>query len=223
MGRPRLLDLFCGAGGAAMGYHRAGFEVVGVDHRLQPRYAGDAFVLADALEYATEYGRQFDVIHASPPCHAYIQWNGINLKKWGRLPEHPDLVEAVRIVLDASGKPWVLENVVGAPLCSPILLCGSMFALGVRRHRLFESPLLLFRPPSCEHTRREIAVYGDLNGRRIYTRKDGTQTRAARTIEQARSAMGIDWMAWDELTQAIPPAYTEWLGRQLFAVLEGRS
>ena len=210
----RLLDLFCGAGGCSVGYNRAGFDVVGVDMKPQKNYPFE-FHQGDALEFVAQHGHEFDAIHASPPCHAYVQWAGINRKKWGSVPDHPDLVPATRDALAVAGKPWVIENVVGSPLNSPAMLCGSMFGLGVRRHRLFEGSFLLLRPARCRHTRKEVAVYGKLDGRRIWTRADGTEARACRTIEEARVAMGIDWMDWAEITQAIPPAYTEFVGRQL--------
>jgi DNA (cytosine-5)-methyltransferase 1 len=215
-----LLDLFSGAGGAAAGYSRAGFDVMGVDIAPQPRYPFP-FVQGDALRPPFDL-RDFDAVHASPPCHAFVQWSGINREKWGGLPRHPDLVSDTRALLDRSGRPWVMENVVGAPLRRPVILCGSMFALGVRRHRLFEASFPLFCPQPCRHTRGEVAVYGKLDGRRVWTRRDGTEARAARTLPQAAAAMGIDWMEWDELTQAVPPAFTYYLGLQLMRVVLAR-
>lgn len=214
----RLLDLFCGAGGAAMGYSRAGFdEIVGVDIKPQPRYPFD-FVQGDALSPPLRL-QDFDLIHASPPCQAHVQWQGINREKWGSVPEHADLIPPARALLRASGQPYVIENVVGAPLVSSVLLCGSMFGLGVRRHRLWESNYLLLRPLGCAHNRSEIAVYGKLDGRRIWTRSDGSEAHAARTIEEARAAMGIDWMTWEEIREAIPPAYTQFIGEQLIEAI----
>jgi DNA (cytosine-5)-methyltransferase 1 len=220
--KPRLLDLFCGAGGAAVGYARAGFDVVGVDINPQPNYPFQ-FVQEDALRFL-DMGRfiTFDAIHASPPCQGYVQWNNLNAKKYGSRVEHPMLIEPVRRALQASGMPYVIENVVGAPLDSPTMLCGSMFGLNVRRHRLFESNVGMLRFP-CRHTRTEIAVYGWLDGRRIWTRKDGSEVRAAKTLEQANEAMGIDWMTWDELRESIPPAYTEFVGRQILAAIAERA
>ena len=234
MQRPLLLDLFCGAGGASEGYYRAGFDVVGVDVKPQPHYPfpfceGDALELLNCLVRGGyfrcgEQGRclyleDFAAIHTSPPCHAYVQWSGINREKWGGLPDHPDLIAETRSALECSGRSWVIENVVGSPLLRPITLCGSFFGLGVRRHRLFESSVPLFISDRCRHTRNEVAVYGKLDGRRIWTRADGSEARAARTIVQASVAMGINWMEWGEITQAIPPAYTAFIGRQLLAAL----
>jgi DNA (cytosine-5)-methyltransferase 1 len=216
MTRPRLLDLFSGAGGAAMGYHRAGFDVVGVDINPQPHYPFE-FVQADAMTYPLD---GFDAIHASPPCQAHVQWNNLNAERYGSRVPHPDLIPGIRERLRLSRLPYVIENVVGAPLLSPVTLCGSTFGLNVRRHRRFESNALLMAHGACRHTREAIAVYGKLDGRRIWTRSDGSEVRCARTLEQARAAMGIDWMTWDELREAIPPAYTEWIGTQLLAALE---
>jgi DNA (cytosine-5)-methyltransferase 1 len=222
----RLLDLFCGAGGAAVGYARAGFDVVGVDVAPQPNYPFE-FIQADALDFL--HGRvpgwkvwpiKFDAIHASPPCQGYVQWNNLNAERYGERVEHPLLIEPTREGLEAVGLPYVLENVVGAPMRSALTLCGSMFGLGVRRHRLFEANVLFMGQKGCQHTREEIAVYGKLDGRRIWTRADGSEVRAAKNLEQAQAAMGIDWMTWDELREAIPPAYTEFLGRQLIDQLE---
>ena len=231
--KPKLLDLFCGAGGAAMGYHRAGFEVVGIDIKPQKHYPFE-FHQADAMTYPLD---GFDVIHASPPCQAYTLMRHMG-KNAGE--KAPDLVAATRRILQASGQHWVMENVVGSPLINPMMLCGSSFKLGVRRHRLFESQLLLLAPfcrhdpdswpiavwgdgrPSRQEARRihrgPIAVYGDhpedsaIHG--ANNDKPGLTRRAA-TLEVARQAMDIDWMSWDEITQAIPPAYTEFIGKQL--------
>jgi DNA (cytosine-5)-methyltransferase 1 len=213
MSRPRLLDLFCGAGGAAMGYHRAGFEVVGVDIKPQPHYPFE-FIQADAMTYPLD---GFDAIHASPPCQAYTSMRNMG-KTAGR--NAPELVEPTRAGLISAGKPWVMENVVGSPLWNPLMLCGSSFGLGVRRHRLFESSELIFGL-SCRHadSPKPIAVYGD------HPRQPGDKTyrvNRARTVEEGQQAMGIDWMPWKPLTQSIPPAYTEWIGRQLITALSPR-
>jgi DNA (cytosine-5)-methyltransferase 1 len=221
--KPRLLDLFCGAGGAAMGYHRAGFEVVGVDHKPQPNYPFE-FIQEDAMRLLHADGwldRHFDAIHASPPCQAYTQLgNG----------DHPRLIEPIRELLGATGLPYVIENVVGAPLKNPIQLCGSMFDLGVRRHRLFESNLPLMAPP-CQHGwRNEIRAYYGKKGWLVWTpggaqvQKKGRKPILRGSVEQAPADMGIDWMqTWDELREAIPPAYTELIGHQLLDHLRALS
>jgi DNA (cytosine-5)-methyltransferase 1 len=228
MARPLLLDLFCGAGGAAMGYHRAGFDVLGVDRVAQPRYPF-AFVQADAITYPLD---GFDVIHASPPCQAH---SSIGRQARGRDAdlEHPDLIPATRERLVASGLLYVIENVVGAPLHDPALICGSSVGLDVRRHRLFETNWTLFVPP-CAHgwqTPRFISL-DQRRGLKSVVPVGGGQIHKAAVVgvhghinyrgerELREAAMGIDWMNPYELTQAIPPAYTELIGHQLRAALE---
>ena len=208
--RPRLLDLFCGAGGAAMGYHRAGFEVVGVDIVFQKHFPFE-FHQADAMTYPLE---GFDVIHASPPCQGY----SIS-KNMGYADKAPKLIEAVRDRLSRTRCVTVIENVVGAPLPSSILLCGASFGLGIDgwdlcRHRLFESSIAMLSPP-CQHKRgHTIGVYGGgTNGWHV------KHWGRAFTADEKRQAMGIDWMTAIELSQAIPPAYTEWIGKQLMETL----
>lgn len=231
--RPRLLDLFCGAGGAAMGYHRAGFDVIGVDIEPQPRYPfefwqHDAIDLLDKLlsgrwmfgVYRPLGIEDFDVIHASPPCQAYSDLaarNG-NGSKW------PRLIELLRELLTATSKPWVIENVEGAPLINPVRLCGVMFPpLRVIRHRLFESnvPLLVpvhaFRHPLVFTYDRRKAHYGRLDQSTAFVQVTGGGNA---TVANKRAAMGIDWMTGREINEAIPPAYTEFIGEQLLAHLE---
>lgn len=228
--RPRLLDLFCGAGGAAMGYHRAGFEVVGVDLHPQPHYPFE-FHQADALTYPLD---GFDAIHASPPCQAYSVLRRAN-------PDalYPDLVAPMRERLQASGLPWVMENVPGSPLCFTLVLCGSMFDLGadsgsginalrqrrqLRRHRLFESNFLMMQP-NCSHGGEALGVYGGGPMGRYTFENGAKKDRYARrggyqgTVAEKQTAMGIDWMSAKELNQAIPPAYTEYIGQQLLAAM----
>lgn len=195
--KPRLLDLCCGAGGAAVGYARAGFEVVGVDSVFQPRYPF-AFHLADALTFPLD---GFDAIHASPPCQAYSACQRF-LK---RPDQYPAFLPEIRERLRCWGGPWIVENVVGAPMPGAMLLCGTMFGLQVLRHRLFESSHVLFAPAPCWH-RGHTQEYGG-----SYVCVAGNLFR----VDEARQAMGIAWMTKKELSQAIPPAYTEWLGRQL--------
>jgi DNA (cytosine-5)-methyltransferase 1 len=214
MSRPRLLDLFCCAGGAGMGYHRAGFEVVGIDIAKQPRYPFE-FHQADALEYLAAHGHEFDAIHASPPCQEYsvtksLPWVG----------DYPKLIDPVRDLLIRIGKPYVIENVPGAPLVSPVTLCGTMFGLKLIRHRLFEtSPVIWFPPASCA-----CKNVGTASHRGFSSFANGAQAITVAgnnyAIADGRQAMGIDWMSKSELSEAIPPAYTEYIGKQLLAVLE---
>jgi DNA (cytosine-5)-methyltransferase 1 len=192
-----------------MGYHNAGFEVVGVDIENQRNYPFE-FHKSDALEYLIKYGHEFDVIHASPPCQAY-SITGNLARAQGNKASEIDLVEPTRELLIASGKNYVIENVPGAPLINPVVLCGSMFGLKVRRHRLFESNVDLGIPPLCRHKEqgRPVGVYGSKND----NIPSGGKT--ARTLEEGQEAMGIDWMPWSKLVLAIPPIYTTWVGFKL--------
>lgn len=221
--RPRLLDLFCGAGGAAVGYHRAGFDVVGVDIKPQPRYPFE-FYRADALLLLRDYGAwaksgtggpfglDFDAVHASPPCQAYsfatLQHRAAN--------DYPDLVATVRQSLRLLGLPYVIENVPGAPMGYSVTLCGSTLGLDrIKRHRLFETSWPMMSP-GCNHSilREPLTVAGHNEQGRTYATRTLPHDIAAR-----KAAMGIDWMNRDELSEAIPPAYTEYIGQQLMEVL----
>lgn len=214
----RLLDLFCGAGGAGMGYHRAGFEVVGVDIKPQPRYPF-VFIQGDALEYLEEHGHEFDAIHASPPCQRY---SVASKSHNGKADTHPDLVAPTRDALVGTGLVWIIENVIGAPLVGAKVLCGTMFPkLRVLRHRQFESNVELNVPgcgdhplcytvdkrkPHCGHLD-EMTAFVMVNG-------GGNCSKAA-----AADAMGIDWMTKAEMNDAVPPVYSEFLGLQIRAAL----
>jgi DNA (cytosine-5)-methyltransferase 1 len=226
----RLLDLFCGAGGATRGYQMAGFHVVGVDLHPQPNYVGDEFHRADAMTFPLD---GFDAIHASPPCQAFTAY-----QRTGNVGDYPDLVAKMRkrfFLINESFAcrpdrfvPWVIENVVGAPLVDPVMVCGTMFdpPMEIQRHRLFETNWDL-RPPDwpCRHKLNGPDRYpgGRSKGR------TGTSTGLVRrTIEigawdiplaKQQEAMGIDWMTLPELSEAIPPAYTEHIGRQLVTLL----
>jgi len=300
--KPVLLDLFCGGGGCAKGYKDAGFTVVGVDIEPQPRYAGDAFIQGGALEFLAEHGHEYDAIHASPPCQAYSIMRNL---PWLDGIEYPALIKPTKDRLDTLGKPYVLENVMGAKKGSPNLrkhgledhglvapyLCGTMFGLPFYRHRLFATNWLLV--PPWRHPRHENAVLpGRMFGERGHMisffedelpelplmvndpgipRKrgqweQGYQERHPNDSQQAAlasessdkrgleswpgrrsepaglataqpqngikvgighhagwrfaaEAMGIDWMKREELTQAIPPAYTEYIGQFLQQVV----
>jgi DNA (cytosine-5)-methyltransferase 1 len=214
--RPRLLDLFCGGGGASMGYWLAGFEVVGVDIAKQPRYPF-AFFQADALEFAEVWGDRFDAIHASPPCQAYSRLAARHPDR-----EYPDLIGPTREVLQKLGNlgiPYVIENVPEAPLRDPVTLCGSSFELGtdeyqLRRHRAFEANWPL-RGRICTHDERPTISVAGHAGR---ASRNGSGTSAER-----REAMGIPWLTADTLSEAIPPAYAESIGHQLQGWIESRS
>ncbi len=208
----RLLDLFCGAGGCAVGYHRAGFtEITGIDIRPQPNYPF-TFVQGDATDPNIDF-EMFDAIHASPPCQGFT-----TLQSMWNSQEHPDLLTPTRELLESVGLPYVIENVPGAPMRPTIMLCGSTFGLDVRRHRLFETNFPLWNQP-CLHViqpprwpsgdkrrpgvlSRTVPVYGN-----AHFEGDNHELRS--------KAMGIDWMTPDELKEAIPPAFTEYIGQQL--------
>ncbi len=222
--KPRLLDLFCGAGGAGMGYYRAGFDVVGVDISPQKHYPFE-FHQEDALEYLRLHGHEFDAVHASPPCQRYSVCRTIGTYN---PQEYPDLVGPIRDLLAGIGKPFVIENVPGAPLLCPVTLCGSMFpelctpeGNQLRRHRLFECwfPICM-DGMECRHNvtgRRlpTVGVYGHSGGS---SNRDGVKFFG---IEAWRQVMGIDWMTSNELSQAIPPAYTKFIGDWLIRAVEG--
>lgn len=226
--KPKLLDLFCGAGGAGTGYSRAGFDVYGVDIDPQPNYtfafrqADAVALLADLVAGGTvRFGDEtlrledFAAIHASPPCQSYLNLGAVN-RALGRTYDHPDLVAVTRDLLTDSGLPFVIENVEGSPLESPVRICGTGLNQPIRRHRLFESNLALRGIP-CQHKRYTepkywtgwrpngehrlstvVQVYGNAGGR-----------------EHWSSAMGIDWMTHKEMSEAIPPSYSEYVGHQL--------
>ena len=246
----RLLDLFCGAGGAAVGYHRAGFaEIVGVDIKPQPRYPF-TFVLGDALEYVREHGREFDAIHASPPCQGYSIMRNL---PWLRHKEYPRLIQPTADALNEVGVPWVIENVMGAKLASG-WLCGHMFGLPFIRHRFFwTGGWFWLQPPHPPH--RGTVRNGRMLGARArdivmierqaveqktaWNIRAGVQPRKgleehfasnaaqktaanvghAAGVQIAREVMGCLWMTREELTQAIPPAYTYFIGRQLLEAI----
>jgi DNA (cytosine-5)-methyltransferase 1 len=239
-----MLDLFCGAGGSAVGYHRAGFDVVGVDVRPQPNYPFefyqvDAFAALSRTYLRDGYG--FAAIHASPPCQAFTQMSARWRGKGGKADSHVDLLTPCIKELDRQGMPYVIENVPGAihvmreSRLHMVRLHGGMFGLGVHRPRLFASNVLLLEPSASRRTLEPIGVYGTKpDGRTTWRRRNNgnwrtaakprqSVIRAAKSIEEAREAMGIDWMDWAEIREAIPPAYTLFLGRQLMRHVLGRA
>ena len=237
MSRPRLLDLFSGAGGAAMGYHRAGFEVVGVDIEPQPHYPFE-FWRADALDVlrsrgtstAFHFASGFDAIHASPPCQAWSALRHLHSTV------HPELIEPTRDLLELAGLPYVIENVPGSPLRASVVLCGSSFGLDLRRHRHFEANWMLLGP-ACAHgwqtPRFEVHDRRAKSLSRVVSvaghATPPTRLKAVVSVHGSsggkggvaewRRAMDIDWMSRDELAQAIPPAYAEHIGHQLMQVV----
>lgn len=244
--RPRLLDLFAGGFGAGEGYRRAGFDVTGVDIvERRDRPVGVTFVKADVRDVIADldFLRGFDAIHASPPCKVHTRLGHL-MAAQGGTAIHGDLVDTTRRALDTAGVPYVLENVPGAPLRTDVILCGTMFGLStldtagrkrwLRRHRVFElggwgdlgwgvqpEPCCACQSgcsrPMCPHRAsgyRPFGVFGTIGD----SVPDGGQT--PESVEQARDLMGMPWAAWPSLTQAIPPAYTEYLGSALVAHLE---
>lgn len=216
----RILDLFCCAGGAAYGYSKAGFEVVGVDIQDQPNFPFE-FIQADALTLKSKFLNSFDAIHASPPCQAYsdLAKRNRNAHEW------PQLIGPVRTMLQRTRKPFVIENVEGAPLIDPVVLCGTMFPeLRVIRHRLFESNVPLQALPHGKHPLvftfdKRKAHYGKLDQDKAFVQVTGGGNCS---IKNAREALGISWMNKGELNESIPPAYTRFIGKQLRAHIEGK-
>lgn len=203
----KLLDAFCCQGGASKGYADAGFEVTGVDIDPQPRYPY-TFIQADALEYLKEHGHEYDVIHASPPCQRFSLAQRIQDR------EHPDLVEPTRRLLQASGLPWVIENVEGSPLVDPVMLCGAMFGLRTYRHRLFETSFALAVPQHPQHVA-PVRKMGRPRQQGEFAHYVGNFSG----VQEAREDMGMLWANRDGLREAIPPAYSKFIGLWLMEAL----
>lgn len=211
---PRLLDLFCGSGGAAMGYHRAGFAVIGVDHAARPLYPfelnrGDALSFLDHVDLSS-----YDAIHASPPCQAFTVYG--NNRKHVR-DDHPDLIAATRERLQRIGLPYVIENVPGAPLLNPIQLCGTSFGIPVRRHRLFESNMPLLSMPCAHYAFTERIFPGSSNRPNGRTVCNVGEYRVPLSVQ--REAMEMPWSDLNGISQAVPPVMTEYIGQQLLALV----
>jgi len=211
-----VLDLFCGAGGASMGYHRAGFSVVGVDIKPQPRYPFE-FHQGDALEFAAQHGHEFDLIHASPPCQGYSK---LRFLPQNKLNHYPLLIEPTRTRLRTLGKPYIIENIHGAPLVHPMVLNGVFFGLTAWKVRDFEcSPWLLAPILPKKPKGRNVAPINEFEKGQYGLMRVAGQSFS---VPHARKAMDISWMTRAELAQAIPPAYTEYIGGQMLRFLERR-
>ena len=224
--RLTLLDLFCGGGGSAEGYRRAGFRVIGVDiedHSRAFARIGCEFHRLDWQEGLRRFGSGADVIHSSPPCQRF---SIASRCRPGLAARYPDLIAPVRVALQATGKPYVIENVPGAPLIDPVMLCGSMFGLqaefpphgtvGLQRHRLFESNVPLTAPAGCRHDLPALRVFG-------HGRPGNSELTGPGYAQASRAVMGIWWMARDQLNEAIPPAYAEHAGLQLMTAVTGEA
>jgi DNA (cytosine-5)-methyltransferase 1 len=205
----RVLDLFCGAGGASMGYYQRfsclplfSLYITGVDNKNQRRYPFK-FVRDDALLFLEKYGKEYDFIHASPPCQHYSVTRSLHNNT------HPDYIAELRDLLKQTKVPYAIENVPGAPLENPTMLCGAMFDLKVYRHRLFETSFPVVQPEHEKHKARAASM-----GRGPKESEFMTVVGHFSGVERAKEAMGIDWMIRDELAQAIPPAYTRYIGEQ---------
>jgi DNA (cytosine-5)-methyltransferase 1 len=222
---PVVLDLFCGAGGVAHGYRRAGFRVIGADiedHGRAYAQIGGEFHQLPWETALDRFAAAADIIHASPPCQRY---SIASRCRPGLAAKYPDLIPPVRTALLATGKPYVIENVEGAPLIDPLMLCGSMFGLsaefgrhglvGLQRHRLFESSVLLTPPGPCNHQLTALRVFG-------HGRPGNSTLTGPGYAKAAREVMGISWMTRDQLNEAIPPVYTEFVGYQLRGALLAR-
>ncbi|MFJ7969184.1 SAM-dependent methyltransferase [Streptomyces sp. NPDC096324] len=209
MTAPRVLDLFCCQGGAGKGYADAGFDVTGVDLAPQPRYPY-RFVQADALDFVREHGAGFDFIHASPPC----QFDSDCQRLQGN--DHPDLIGPTRAALEATGRPFVIENVRGAlpKLRTPVLLCGAMFGMATYRHRYFETGggFTLVQPRHPRHTTPQAKM-----GRPVPPGHYGQFIGNFSGVALAKQVMGVPWMNRDGIRECIPPAYTERIGTAVLA------
>lgn len=209
----RLLDLYCGAGGATAGYERAGFHVHGVDLQRVRGYPALLFV-DDACRFLEAHGHEYDAIHASPPCQAHTKLQVIAKN------DHPELVGPTREILETFDVPWVIENVPGAPLKNPQMLCGTMFDLGasglqLRRHRHFESNIMLYAPCACRHDGHSIGIYGH-GGVEKENGQNGKRSRQYEGyLDEWQEAMQMPWATKAGIAQAIPPAFTEWIGNLL--------
>lgn len=205
MKRPKILVTYCCQGGDSWGWHLAGFDVTGVDLSPQPRYPF-TFTQGDAVEYIRSHGREYDAVVGSPPCQAYTLCQRIQ----GR--DHPQLIGSTREAMEQTGRPWIIENVEEArgELRSPVMLCGASFGLHTYRHRLFESSVQLTAPLHQEHVQRTVKM-----GRPLVPGDWYHAVGNFSNVPYVKADMGVPWMSRDGIRECIPPAYTEFLGRQL--------
>lgn len=207
----RALDLYCGAGGATRGLQIAGFHVTGVDINPQPHYCGDAFIQADALTVNLD---GYDFVWASPICQKFTAYK----RRPGHVPEYPDLIPQTRERLQAQTSPWIMENILGSSLQATTMLCGSSFGLDVRRHRYFEGSVPLLAP-SCNHAAQRPRFAQATNRANLRRTVEVGVWRIPLAVQQR--AMGIDWMDLEELSEAIPPAYSKYIGEWIMRSLHG--
>ena len=202
----KLLDLYCCGGGAGYGYEKAGYDVTGIDIEPQPKHRGK-IIIADAIEYLKAHFQEYDVIHASPPCQKYSM-SSMQFRKAGK--EYADLIEITRKELIKTGKPYIIENVPGAPLHNPIELCGAMFGMRTYRHRLFESNMPIKAPEHPEHKNPNAKM-----GRKAKSHEHIQYVGHFSGVKEVQEMTGLHWLGQYELAQSIPPQYTEYLGNQI--------
>ena len=208
---PKLLDLFCGGGGASYGYELAGWSVTGVDIVPQPKYRGQ-FIQADAFDYLRRHHNKYDVIHASPPCQAYSKAS-MQFRLKGK--RYPDFIVLLREYFKQHNIPYVIENVPGSPLINPVILCGTMFGLQTYRHRLFESNWPIIQPKHPQH----IAPNARM-GRKPKSHEFIQYVGHFSGVKIVQDMTGLHWLGQKELAQSIPPQYTKYIGHQLLINLQ---
>jgi len=211
--KPKLLDLYCCAGGAGYGYEQAGFDVTGVDITEQPRHKGK-FIKSDAIEYLKANYKKYDAVHASPPCQEYSM-SSLQFRVAGK--KYDDLISVTRDALIKTGLPYIIENVPGSPLINPITLCGLMFGMKTYRHRLFESNIYLKSPKHDKHIHANAKM-----GRKVKDDEFIQYVGHFSGVKLVQEMTGLYWLGQKELAQSIPPQYTKYLGEQLINFLKNK-